>query len=236
MLQLQCGIHHGRGFGLKLVWESALMVRFIVVLGLLALPFVVTGAGNDATDKAAARVGDAAKGEPIAKQLCAACHGPDGNSPLAMNPNLANQHAEYLYKQLLNFKSGARNNAIMTGMTINLPEGQLRNLAAYYASQPAVKMTATDTDLVAQGQDLYRAGIPEKGVAACSACHSPDGSGIPPQYPRVSGQHADYTAAQLRAFRSGERSNDDNLMMRMIASRLSDTEINALAEYISGLY
>jgi len=212
------------------------MMRFIVVLGLLALSVVVSAAGNDNTDKSAKSVGDAARGEPIAKQLCSACHGADGNSPLAMNPNLANQHAEYLYKQLLNFKSGVRNNAIMTGMTINLSEDQLRNLAAYYASQSAAKMTAKNMDLVAQGQALYRAGIPEKGVAACSACHSPDGSGIPPQYPRVSGQHADYTAAQLRAFRSGERSNDENLMMRMIAARLSDSEISALAEYISGLY
>jgi cytochrome c553 len=91
-------------------------------------------------------------------------------------------------------------------------------------------------DLVALGQDLYRAGIPEKGVAACSACHSPDGSGIPPQYPRVSGQHAEYAATQLRAFRSGDRDNDDNHMMRMIASRLSENEIRALSEYMSGLH
>jgi cytochrome c553 len=153
-----------------------------------------------------------------------------------MNPNLATQHSEYLYKQLLNFKSGARSNAIMTGMTMNLSDDDLRNLAAYFAIQPATKSTANNMDLVARGQDLYRGGIPEKGVAACSACHSPDGSGIPPRYPRVSGQHAEYTAAQLRAFRSGDRDNDDNRMMRMIASQLSESEILALAEYISGLH
>ena len=123
------------------------MVRFICVLSLLALPIIA----------------EAATGESIAKQLCAACHGPDGNSPLAMNPNLATQHSEYLYKQLLNFKSGARNNAIMTGMTISLSDDDLRNLAAYYASQPATKSTAQNMNLVARGQDLYRGGIPEKG-------------------------------------------------------------------------
>ncbi len=212
------------------------MVRFIFVLSLLAPSVIAAGAGNDETVEIAGSFGDAAKGAPIAMQLCAVCHGTDGNSPLAMNPNLAAQHSEYLYKQLLNFKSSTRTNAIMTAMTINLSDDDLRNLAAYYASKPAKKTTAHDMDLVAMGQDLYRGGVPEKGVAACSACHSPDGSGIPPQYPRVSGQHAEYTAAQLRAFRSGDRDNDDNRMMRMIASRLSESEIKALAEYMSGLH
>jgi len=214
------------------------MVQFIrvCVLSLLALPIIAAGAGNDNTDIVAGSVGDAAKGESIAKQLCAVCHGPDGNSPLAMNPNLATQHSEYLYKQLMNFKSGARANAIMTGMTVNLSDDDMRNLAAYYSNQLSTKTTAKNMDLVARGQDLYRGGIPEKGIAACSACHSPDGSGIPPQYPRVSGQHAEYTAAQLRAFRSGDRDNDSNRIMRMIASKLSESEILALAEYISGLH
>ena len=236
MLQLQLRAGPGRCRGLKLAWEFALMVRFIVLLGLLALPFIATGADNDSEGKMATSIGDPSKGEAIAAQMCAVCHGPDGNSPLAMNPNLATQHSEYLYKQLLNFKSGARSNAIMTGMTINLSDDDLRNLAAYYASQPAAEMKAKDMALVAQGQDLYRAGIPEKGITACTACHMPDGSGVPPQYPRLSGQHAEYTAAQLRAFRSGARDNDDNQMMRMIASRLSENEIMALAEYISGLH
>jgi cytochrome c553 len=212
------------------------MLRFIVVLGLLVLPVTNAGADTDVTDNSTGRFGDAAKGEPIAKQVCAVCHGSDGTSPLAMNPNLSAQHSEYLYKQLSNFKSSTRANAIMTGMTVNLSDDDLRNLAAYYASKPARKTTTQNMDLVALGQELYRGGIPDKGVAACSACHSPDGSGIPPQYPRLSGQHAEYTAAQLRAFRSGDRDNDDNRMMRMIASRLSEREIEALAEYMSGLY
>jgi len=212
------------------------MLRFIVVFSLLALPVTSVGADTDVTNKTADAFGDAAKGESLAKQICAVCHGTDGNSPLTMNPNLAAQHSEYLYKQLLNFKSSTRTNAIMTGMTVNLSDNDLRNLAAYYASKPARKMVAQDMGLVAQGQELYRGGIPEKGVAACSACHSPDGSGLPPQYPRVSGQHAEYTATQLRAFRSGDRDNDDNRMMRMIASRLSEREIKALAEYISALH
>ncbi len=236
MLQLQLRVEPGLCRGLKLVWEFALMVRFMVVLSFLALPFIATGADNDSEGEMAASIGDPSKGGPIAAQMCAVCHGPDGNSPLAMNPILATQHSEYLYKQLMNFKSGARSNAIMTGMTISLSDDDLRNLAAYYASQPATEMTAKDMTLVAQGQNLYRGGIPEKGIAACTACHMPDGSGVHPQYPRLSGQHAEYTATQLRAFRSGARNNDDNQMMRMIASRLSEKEIMALAEYISGLH
>ena len=212
------------------------MVRFIVVLSLLVLHVFAIGADNEGTDRNTGSAGDAAKGAPIAKQMCAVCHGIDGNSPLAMNPNLAAQHSEYLYKQLLDFKSSARNNAIMTAMTFNLSDDDLRDLAAYYAAQQASSTSAKDMDLVALGQDLYRGGIPDKGVAACSACHSPDGSGIPPQYPSVSGQHAEYTAAQLRAFRSGDRENDDSRIMRMIASRLSENEIKALSEYISGLH
>ena len=123
----------------------------------------------------------------------------------------------------------------MAGMVANLSDEDMRNLAAFYASTPAKQGTAKDLELVTAGQQLYRAGVPDKGVAACSACHSPDGAGIPPQYPRVSGQHAEYTAAQLRAFRAGARNNDLNAMMRMVAARLSEAEIEALAEYISGL-
>ena len=212
------------------------MVRFIVVLGLLVLPFSIAGADTTATNKTADGFGDTAKGESIAKQVCAVCHGSDGNSPLGMNPNIASQHAAYLYKQLLNFQSGERNNAIMTGMSANLSDADLRNLAAYYASKPASQIAAQDMDLVALGQKLYRGGIPDKGVAACSSCHGPDGSGIPPQYPRVSGQHAEYAATQLRAFRSGSRDNDHSSMMRMIAARLSEREIKALADYMSGLH
>ena len=211
------------------------MMRFIALLIALALPVAAGAAGHGKSEAGSENFGDAAKGEQIAGQVCVACHGMDGNSPLSANPNLAGQHPDYLYKQLTEYKSGARANAIMAGMVANLSDEDMRNLAAFYASKPAKQGTAKDLELVTAGQQLYRAGVPDKGVAACSACHSPDGAGIPPQYPRVSGQHAEYTAAQLRAFRAGARNNDLNAMMRMVAARLSEAEIEALAEYISGL-
>ena len=212
------------------------MTRFIAVLISLALPVAAFTAGHGTSESTSGSIGDAAKGQQIADQVCVACHGADGNSPLSVNPILAGQHADYLYKQLKEYKSGARANAIMAGMVANLSDEDMRDLAAFYASKPAKQGSARDLELVTTGQQLYRAGIPAKGVAACSACHSPDGAGIPSQYPRVSGQHAEYTAAQLRAFRAGARNNDVNAMMRMVAARLSEAEIEALAEYISGLH
>lgn len=180
--------------------------------------------------------GDPAKGRAIAQQICAACHGADGNSLLPDNPNLAGQHEAYLAKQLRNYKSGQRENAIMAGMVAGLTDQDMQNLAAFYASQSPSRLAATDQTLAAQGQRLFRGGDLEKGVAACSGCHSPNGAGIPKQYPRIAGQHASYTAAQLKAFRAGQRENDDNQMMRMVASRLTDQEIAALAEYLAGLH
>lgn len=211
------------------------MMRFIAILIALALPIAVTGAEDGATKTGDENFGDATKGQQIAEQVCAACHGADGNSPLSANPNLAGQHPAYLYKQLTEYKSGVRSNAIMAGMVANLTDEDMRNVAAFFASQTAREGTASNMDLITAGQKLYRAGDPDKGVAACSACHSPNGAGIPPGYPRVSGQHSEYTAAQLRAFRSGNRNNDPNAMMRMLAGRLNDEEINAVAEYMSGL-
>ena len=180
--------------------------------------------------------GDPARAQGIVNQVCAACHGVDGNSPLSANPSLAGQHPEYLLKQLTEFKSGTRNNPVMTGMVANLSVDDLRNLAAHYAAQTPKQMGAKDKDLVAQGRKLYRGGNLSNGVAACAGCHSPNGSGIPAQYPRLAGQHADYIAAQLKAFRAGDRANDPNQMMRSTAVKLTDKEIAALAEYISGLH
>ena len=180
--------------------------------------------------------GDPAKAQGIVNQVCAACHGIDGNSPLSANPSLAGQHPEYLLKQLTEFKSGARSNAVMTAMVANLSPDDMRNLAAYYSSQIPKQMGAKDKDLVAQGRKLYRGGNPSNSVAACAGCHSPNGSGIPAQYPRLASQHADYVAAQLKAFRAGDRANDPNEMMRATAVKLTDKEIAALAEYISGLH
>lgn len=211
------------------------MMRFISLLFSLALSAATLFVSSAFAESIPSGLGDTSKGQQIASQVCAVCHGNDGNSPLVANPNLAGQHAEYLYKQLAEFKSGTRANAIMAGMVANLSDEDLRNLAAYYAAQTAKQGSAQNVELVAIGQKLYRSGVPDKGVAACSACHAPDGSGMPPLYPQLSGQHAEYTVAQLLAFRSGERNNDANDMMRMVAEGLSDGEIKALAEYIRGL-
>jgi cytochrome c553 len=180
--------------------------------------------------------GDPAKAQGIVNQVCAACHGIDGNSPLSANPSLAGQHPEYLLKQLTEFKSGARSNPVMTSMMANLSPDDMRNLAAYYSVQAPKQMGAKDKDLVAQGRKLYLGGNPSNSVAACAGCHAPNGSGIPAQYPRLAGQHADYVAVQLKAFRAGDRANDLNLMMRATAVKLTDKQIAALAEYISGLH
>ena len=180
--------------------------------------------------------GDPAKTHGIVNQVCAACHGIDGNSPLSANPSLAGQHPEYLLKQLTEFKSGARSNAVMAAMVANLSLDDMRNLAAYYAAQIPQQMGARDKELVAQGRKLYRGGNASNSLAACAGCHSPNGSGIPAQYPRLASQHADYVAAQLKAFRAGDRANDPNQMMRATAVKLTDKEIAALAEYISGLH
>lgn len=184
--------------------------------------------------------GDSAKAQPIVTQVCAACHGPDGNSTTPANPSLAGQHPEYTLKQLTNFKAqngkqAERANAVMAGMVANLSADDMTNLAAYFASQKPKLRAASDPELVKLGQEIYRGGIMAKGVAACAACHSPNGAGVPAQFPRLAGQHAEYVDAQLKAFRSGDRANDPNRMMRAIAAKLSDREIKALAEYISGL-
>ena len=193
-------------------------------------PMAAAVEADDAAPKA-----DPAKALPIVNSLCVACHGADGNSPLAANPNLAGQHAKYLFKQLSDYKAGRRKNAVMSGMVATLSEDDMRNLAAYFSGQKPKLGGAKNRELAAAGQKLYRGGDSATGVPACSACHSPNGAGIPVQYPRLAGQQGEYTTAQLQYFRSGERGNDANAMMRTIAARLTDKEIAALSEYISGL-
>ena len=178
---------------------------------------------------------DPAKAQQIVTQLCAACHGADGNSAIPANPNLARQIPEYTTKQLANFKSGERANAVMAGMVAALSPQDMASLGDYFWRQTAKPAVATSKEMALLGQSLYRGGNAATGVPACSGCHSPDGVGIPRQYPRLAGQHAEYTAAQLKAWRSGERANDPNKMMRMIAARLSDREIQAVSEFIQGL-
>jgi cytochrome c553 len=183
---------------------------------------------------------DIAKGQTIASQVCAACHGADGNSTSPANPKLAQQHAEYLVKQLQNFKAkpdakeAERANAVMAGFAAGLSEDDMRNVSAFYAKQTKKLGAARGTkESVALGERLYRAGVADKGLPACAGCHGPTGSGIPAQYPRLGGQWAEYTAAQLTAFRDGGRKN--NVQMSQIAAKMTDKEIKAVADYIAGL-
>lgn len=178
--------------------------------------------------------GDAAKGSEIATAVCAACHGPDGNSVIPANPTLAGQHPEYLAKQLNEFKSGKRANAVMGPMasTLATPEDVL-NVAAYFAAQAPKGGSAKSNGKGSEGEAIYKGGILVKGVPACASCHSPNGAGIPAQFPRLAGQHSEYVVNQLKAFRSGERANAP--MMRVIAAKMSDPEIDAVADYMQGL-
>lgn len=189
---------------------------------------------------AGAQAQDAAKAQQIAGQVCAACHAADGNSVAAANPKIAGQIPEYLHKQLADFKGQGgkkpvRESAIMTPMVANLSDADMKNLAAYYSGQQVKPAPASDKDLAALGQKLWRGGNAATGVPACAGCHGPAGAGIPAQYPRLSGQFSEYIAAQLRLFRDGARANDPNGMMRGVAARMSEREIRAVAEYAAGL-
>ena len=175
---------------------------------------------------------DTAKGQ-ASFATCASCHGADGNSGTPANPKLAQQHPEYLVKQLQEFKSGKRANAIMMGFAAGLSEDDMKNIAYWVASNKAKTGFAKDKELVTLGERIYRGGIQERQIAACAGCHSPNGAGIPAQYPRLSGQHAEYTATQLTNFRDGIRKN--SLQMNQVAAKLNDREIKALADYIAGL-
>lgn len=178
---------------------------------------------------------DIAKGEVTARQICSACHGEDGNSTSPANPRLAGQLPDYIHKELVNFKAGSeRKSVIMLGMAGSLSEADMLNVAAYYSGQKP-KVNPQAGKLPALGRDIYRGGNPSRGLAACAACHGPYGAGVPANYPRVAGQSAEYTELQLKAFRSGERSNDRNRMMRSIAVKMTDEEISAVAGYIAAL-
>lgn len=176
---------------------------------------------------------DLAKGEASFAGVCAACHAPDGNSLIPVNPKLAQQHPEYLLKQLLEFKAGKRENAVMTGMAAALSEDDMKNISYWLGSKKATPGAAKEKDLVLLGEKIYRGGIADRQIPACAGCHSPNGAGIPAQYPRLSGQHAEYTVAQLTAFRDGVRQN--SLQMSQIAAKLNDREIKAVADYMAGL-
>lgn len=184
---------------------------------------------------APAAKGDPAKAQVIVDKVCGACHGADGNSTSPTYPNLAGQHPEYLNKQLNEFKSGARRNAIMAPNVTNLSGDDMLNLAAFFSAQQPKSRLAKDPELVAQGEKLYKGGNAGSGVPACASCHGPAGSGIPVQFPRLAGQHAKYVLSQLKNFRSADRANDGGKMMQVIARKLTDAEMKAVAEYVSGL-
>ena len=176
---------------------------------------------------------DAAKGQASYGAVCAACHAADGNSTIPLQPKLAGQHPEYLVKQLEEFKSGKRKNAVMQGFATTLTPEDMRNISFWAASQKLKPGFAKDKTLVSLGERIYRGGIADRQIPACAACHSPNGSGIPAQYPRLSGQHADYTVKSLTDFRDGKRSN--SIPMAQVAAKLNDREIKAVADYIAGL-
>ena len=199
----------------------------------LALALMALLAGPAlAADSPPAFKPDPAKGQQLAA-TCGACHTSDGSRGLPANPILQGQHPEYLLKQLVEFKSGKRKNAVMSAMAAPLAEDDMKHLAAFYASRKAPNGFARNKDTVSLGEQIYRGGIVGKQVPACAGCHSPNGAGIPSQYPRLGGQHHEYTEAQLRAFRSGERAN--NAQMTGIAAKMNDREIAAVADYIAGL-
>ncbi len=205
-------------------------------LGLGAL--VVFAGAVQAQDPAKAQ--DGAKAQQIAGQVCAACHAADGNSIAAANPKIAGQIPDYLHKQLADFKAQggkkpARESAIMAPMVANLSDADMKALAAFFAGQQLKPAPASDKDLAALGQKIWRGGNAASGVPACAGCHGPAGAGIPAQYPRLAGQFAEYVATQLKLFRDGARANDANGMMRGVAARMTEREIRAVAEYVAGL-
>ena len=196
----------------------------------LALSSVAAQANEAAPAKAKP---DLAKGEASFGAVCAACHGADGNSGIPANPKLAQQHPEYIMKQLQDIKSGKRDAAVMKGFASALSDEDMRNIAYWLTSKKGNPGFAKDKVTVSLGERIYRGGIADRQVPACAGCHSPNGAGIPAQYPRLSGQHAEYTVSQLTLFRDGVRLNSQQ--MTQVAAKLNDREIKAVADYIAGL-
>jgi cytochrome c553 len=219
--------------------EGSLGMRYALVL-VGAWIAVVSGIPVQAQESGGKP--DLAKAQQIVNTVCAACHGADGNSPTPVNPSLAGQHAEYITLQLMHFKSGIRSNSVMAGMVANLTPEEMKSLGAFFAGQKPKGLAAKDPTLVSAGQKLYRGGSMASALPACAACHSPNGAGIPGRYPRLSGQYADYTLAQLQAFKAGMRGMDkdgkdvNGRVMAQIAGRMSEGEMRAVAEYTTGLH
>jgi len=200
---------------------------------LLLSSLLLAASAANANEAKAPSKPDLVKGQAISAQVCAACHTADGSRGSPANPILQGQHPEYLAKQLTEFKSGARNNAVMKGMASTLSDEDIKNVAAFYASKTAKPGFAKNKELVTLGEKIYRGGIADRQIPACASCHSPSGAGLPAQYPRLAGQHSDYTEAQLNAFRAGTRAN--NIPMAGVAAKMNDREIKAVSDYIAGL-
>ena len=206
------------------------MIRIIQFVGFIVvfLSFTVSAESTLSTS-------ELASSKRIINNLCIACHAIDGNSAISANPKLAGQHAAYITKQLNNFKSGLRENAVMAGMVANLTETEMINLGRYFSEQVILLSSAQKNGVGSLGEDIFRAGIKNKGVAACASCHGPSGHGIPDKYPRLNAQHSQYTLSQLNSFRLELRKNDPESVMRTIAQKLTEQEMQAVADYIQGL-
>lgn len=211
------------------------MKRFMTLLACTVAAMSVFAA-----DHAPVLAGDPAKGQQIVSTVCSACHNADGNSTLPTNPKLAGQQADYLVKQMKNFKAedgkpAERINPVMNAMIAAYTEAQMRDIAAFLSAQKRNGEIAKNSETIEFGRQIFRAGDQSKGLPACAGCHGPTGAGVPAQYPRISGQFAEYTESQLKGFRAGERTNDPNRMMRMVTTKMTDAEIKAVSDYVAGL-
>jgi cytochrome c553 len=211
------------------------------VKSLLVASMALAGGAMAAEAQHAAPKADAAKGGALFESgdqarglpACVSCHGAGGNSTMAVNPKLAAQFEPYVYKQLVDFTTANRNNPVMSTYAKMLTDDEKKNIAAFLATQQAKPGAARNKDIVELGRKIYRGGIADKGVAACASCHGATAAGIPAQFPRLAGQHQDYTLAQLQAFKSGARNNSPQ--MGTLAKRMSDEEMKAVADYVAGI-
>ena len=206
------------------------MIRIIQFVSLIIVFFTFTAIAETKLS-----LSELVSTKKIINNLCIACHAIDGNSVVTVNPKLAGQHAAYITKQLNNFKSGLRENVVMAGMVANLTEEDMINLGHYFSEQNILLSSAIENGVGSLGENIFRAGIKNKGVAACASCHGPSGHGIPDKYPRLNAQHSEYTLAQLNAFRLELRKNDPAGVMRTIAQKLTEHEMQSVADYIQGL-
>jgi cytochrome c553 len=218
---------------MRLVLALVIALNFVVSPTLAAEKVAKLTPAEMAAENKAPEAKPASNAEATVKAVCAACHGADGNSAIALNPKLAGQHPEYLLKQLTNFKEGKRANAVMSGMVANLTPDDMKGLADYFAGKKQTLGKAKSNGAGSLGEKIYRGGIAATGVPACASCHGANGAGIPKQFPRMAGQHADYSLQQLRTLRTGERANAP--MMMTIAAKMTDAEMQAVADYMQGL-